>query len=198
MTYANLMATLAVFIALGGSSYAALTITGKNVRNSSLAGKDVKNSSLTGKDVKNSSLTTSDVKNRSLLAADFKAGQLVAGAAGPAGANGKDGNAGTARAYGKVSAAGVLDPAVRKNATVTKITTGIYCIKLDPSIADSTTAASATLALGSSVKAKLRSISKSDAGTCVSEPNAVAIQTFQFDEAGVTTSTDEPFFFIVP
>jgi hypothetical protein len=56
LTYANVMATIAVLIALGGSSYAAITVTGKNV----------KDSSLTGKDIRNSSLTTSDVKNRSL------------------------------------------------------------------------------------------------------------------------------------
>ena len=144
LTYANLMATFAVFIALGGSSYAAITITGKNV----------KNSSLTGKDIKNSSLKTSDVKNRSLLAKDFKSGQLVAGARGPAGTNGANGSAGTARAYGNVSGDGVLDPTVRKNATVTRTSAGIYCIKLDPSIDASTTAASATLALGSGVDAK--------------------------------------------
>jgi hypothetical protein len=75
LTYANVVATLALFVALGGSSYAAITITGK----------DVKNSSLTGKDIKNSSLTTSDVKNRSLLAQDFKAGQLPAGPKGATG-----------------------------------------------------------------------------------------------------------------
>ena len=42
LTYANMMATVAVFIALGGSSYAAFTVTGKNVKNSSLTGKDVR------------------------------------------------------------------------------------------------------------------------------------------------------------
>jgi hypothetical protein len=62
LTYANVVATLALFVALGGGSYAAITITGKNV----------KNSSLTGKDIKNSSLTSSDVKNRSLLSKDFQ------------------------------------------------------------------------------------------------------------------------------
>jgi hypothetical protein len=78
LTYANVMATIAVFIALGGSSYAAITITGRNV----------KNSSLTGRDIKNSSLTTSDVKNRSLRAVDFKSKQLPAGPQGPKGDKG--------------------------------------------------------------------------------------------------------------
>ena len=74
-------AYLALFVALGGSSYAAITVTGKNVRDGSL----------TGSDVKNSSLGTADVKNGSLLAGDFKGGQLPAGPRGPFGAAGPQG-----------------------------------------------------------------------------------------------------------
>jgi hypothetical protein len=78
---------------LGGSAFAAVTITGKNV----------KNSSLTGKDIKNSSLTTSDVKNRSLLSKDFKQGQLPAGPRGLQGSAGSKGDPGTARAWAVVA-----------------------------------------------------------------------------------------------
>jgi hypothetical protein len=88
LTYANVMATIAVFVALGGSSYAAIKVTGKNV----------KDSSLTGKDIKNSSLTTSDVKNGSLLSLDFKPGQLPPGAPGPKGDTGLQGPKGDAGA----------------------------------------------------------------------------------------------------
>jgi len=56
LTYANVVATLALFIALGGSSYAAIKVTGKNVRNGSLTGKDIKRNSLGGKRIKESSL----------------------------------------------------------------------------------------------------------------------------------------------
>jgi hypothetical protein len=91
LTYANVMATVAVFIALGGSTYAAITVTGKNV----------KDSSLTGKDIKNSSLTTSDIKNRSLLARDFKAGQLPAGPTGPKGPTGPPGQPGASGLSGR-------------------------------------------------------------------------------------------------
>jgi hypothetical protein len=84
LTYANVVATLALFVALGGSSYAAITVTGKNV----------KNGSLTGADVKNSSLTSSDVKNRSLLSQDFKSGQLPAGQQGAQGSKGDKGDQG--------------------------------------------------------------------------------------------------------
>ena len=82
LTYGNVMATMAMFIALGGSSYAALTVTGKNVPKDALTGADIKN--LTGKDVKNNSLDgadiknlkTGDISNGSLLVEDFAAGQF--------------------------------------------------------------------------------------------------------------------------
>ena len=57
LTYANVMATVAVFIALGGSSFAALRITGAQVKNHSLTGKDIKRNSLRGRQVKESSLS---------------------------------------------------------------------------------------------------------------------------------------------
>ncbi len=133
LTYANVMATVAVFIALGGSSYAAITITGKNV----------KNRSLTAKDIKKSSLTTREVKNRSLLAQDFKAGQLPAGprgqqgVKGDKGAPGQDGLDGTARAYawgGGADCAAVVFPdtcPLHKNkgvAYIIHVGNGVYCV----------------------------------------------------------------------
>jgi hypothetical protein len=56
LTYANVMATAAVFIALGGSSYAALTITGADVRNGSLSYRDLRKNTLGGTRVKESRL----------------------------------------------------------------------------------------------------------------------------------------------
>jgi hypothetical protein len=56
MTYANVVATLALFVALGGSAYAVATITSGDVKNRSLRGKDLKRNTLTGKEVKESSL----------------------------------------------------------------------------------------------------------------------------------------------
>jgi hypothetical protein len=50
------VALLALFVALGGTGYAAVKITGKNVKNGSLTGKDVKRNSLTGRQIKESSL----------------------------------------------------------------------------------------------------------------------------------------------
>jgi hypothetical protein len=56
LTYANVMSTLAVFIALGGSSYAALTINGKSIKNRSIPAKKLKRNSLTGNEIRETRL----------------------------------------------------------------------------------------------------------------------------------------------
>jgi len=58
LSYANVVATLALFVALGGSSYAAITIGGKNIRNGSISGKDIKRNTLGTRQVKESRLGT--------------------------------------------------------------------------------------------------------------------------------------------
>jgi hypothetical protein len=57
LSYANVMSTVAVFLALGGTSYAALKVTGKNVKDGSLTGKDIKNRSLGARDIKSGLLS---------------------------------------------------------------------------------------------------------------------------------------------
>jgi hypothetical protein len=56
LTYANVMSTLAVFIALGGSSYAALTINGASIKNRTIAGKKLRQDTLTGAQIRESGL----------------------------------------------------------------------------------------------------------------------------------------------
>jgi hypothetical protein len=58
LTYANVVASLALFVALGGSSYAALSITGSDVRDGSLTGRDIKRNSLTCRQIKEARLGT--------------------------------------------------------------------------------------------------------------------------------------------
>jgi hypothetical protein len=58
LTFANVVSLLALFVALGGSSYAAISVSGRNVKNGSLTGKDVRNNSLTGADVNEARLGT--------------------------------------------------------------------------------------------------------------------------------------------
>ncbi len=72
LTYANAVASIALFIALGGTSYAIATgsIGTREIKNNSVTGRDVRNSSLTGADVRNSRLTGADILNDRLTGAD--------------------------------------------------------------------------------------------------------------------------------
>jgi hypothetical protein len=83
LTYANVMATVAVFVALGGTSYAVAT--------GSIDSREIKNDSVRGKDIRDNEIRSKDVRNRSLLASDFKAGQLPVGPKGDTGPQGEAG-----------------------------------------------------------------------------------------------------------
>jgi hypothetical protein len=89
LTYANVVATLALFVALGGSSYAAVQLGDNSVTSRNIAKGQVKAS-----DLAKSSVTSTKVKDGSLLATDFQAGQLPAGPAGATGRPGAQGPAG--------------------------------------------------------------------------------------------------------
>jgi hypothetical protein len=65
-TYANVMSTLAVFIALGGSSYAALKIDSGDIANNSLRSVDVRNRTLTERDVKRNAITGRSIRESRL------------------------------------------------------------------------------------------------------------------------------------
>jgi len=75
--YANVTATLALIVALGGTSYAAITLPAKSV-----GSKQLKNRAVTNSKLRASSVTSAKVKNGSLLSKDFKTGQLPAGPPG--------------------------------------------------------------------------------------------------------------------
>ena len=55
-SYTNVMSTLAVFVALGGSSYAALQIGSADIANNSVRGVDVRNRTLGERDIKRNAL----------------------------------------------------------------------------------------------------------------------------------------------
>jgi hypothetical protein len=56
LTYANIIATAALFVALGGSSYAVSKIDGSDIRKRSLTGKQFKSNSIGSRVIKESSL----------------------------------------------------------------------------------------------------------------------------------------------
>lgn len=131
-TYANVAATLALFLALGGVGYAATSLPANSVGSAQLQPDAV---------------TGAKVKNGTLRSADFKKGQLKAGPigkagpagerglAGPTGATGAAGPAGangTAVAYAMVKSDATLDATRSFNVTAvarqTGFAAGIYCI----------------------------------------------------------------------
>ncbi|MCU0258122.1 MAG: hypothetical protein MUF56_03775 [Solirubrobacteraceae bacterium] len=95
----NLVAYLALFVALGGTSYAAVNLPRNSVGTAQL---------------KPSAVTSAKVKNGSLLAADFRRGQLragpqgAAGPAGPAGERGAAGERGPSEAYSVIGPSPVI------------------------------------------------------------------------------------------
>ncbi len=85
LTYSNVMATIAVFIAMGGGAYA-LTLP-KN----SVGANQIKKNAVGSSEIKRGAVHSADVANGSLLSGDFKAGQLPAGPQGPQGPKGDTG-----------------------------------------------------------------------------------------------------------
>jgi hypothetical protein len=57
---------LALFVALAGTGYAAVTINGKNIKPRSITGKKLKNKTLTGKKLKNNTLTGRQIRESRL------------------------------------------------------------------------------------------------------------------------------------
>ncbi|HYJ21523.1 MAG TPA: hypothetical protein VEW07_05820 [Solirubrobacterales bacterium] len=66
LSYANVMASIAVFFALGGISYAAATINGDKIVKGTVGGSKLKNGTLTSTQVKQNSLTGSVIDESSL------------------------------------------------------------------------------------------------------------------------------------
>jgi hypothetical protein len=112
LTYANVAATLALVIAVGGgSAWAAQKIRTRNiayhavtaskVNYNAITAAKVKNGSLSGRELRDSSVTTEDIRNGTLRSEDFGADQL------PKGDKGDKGDPATSL-HGTVSATGVL------------------------------------------------------------------------------------------
>lgn len=122
LTYANVMATVAVFLALGGGAYAALKLPPGSVG---------------ARQIARNAVSSAKVKNHSLLARDFRAGQLPAGArgpqgpAGPQGPQGPPGATGATFAFAHVNDNGTVNASTGV-ASVTKSLTsaGEYCFRL--------------------------------------------------------------------
>ena len=76
LTYANVVATLALFVALGGTSYAVLRVGSDDVVDDSLRSRDIRNNTLRGRDVHDRSLKARDLRRDSLGSGVVKESRL--------------------------------------------------------------------------------------------------------------------------
>jgi hypothetical protein len=84
--HGTVAAYLALFIALGGTSYAAVTLSVNSVKS-----KHIVNGQVKRPDIRNNAVNSAKVARGSLLASDFAAEQLPAGPKGDTGAQGAPG-----------------------------------------------------------------------------------------------------------
>jgi hypothetical protein len=87
----NAVAYTALFVALGGTSYAAVKLP-----NNSVGTAQIKAGAVTASKLANGAVTGTKVRDGSLAPGDFKAGSAPAGSAGPPGAPGPKGDRGSA------------------------------------------------------------------------------------------------------
>ena len=90
---AMVVACLALLLALGGTSVAAVS---QLVPRNSVGTAQLRNNAVATAKIRNNAITSPKVRNRSLLAVDFAVGQIPSGPAGPAGAPGAAGATGPA------------------------------------------------------------------------------------------------------
>jgi hypothetical protein len=121
LTYANVIATLALFLALGGATAYAASTLGKN----SVGTKQLRKNAVTG----------AKVKDGSLMVGDFKKGQLPVGERGPQGVAGAPGATSVVVRYGArvgVKDAGEVGQAIAICASGEALTGGGFDLEEEP------------------------------------------------------------------
>ena len=71
LTYANVVATLALFLALGGVSYAAIRVSSRNIINNTVRTQDLRNNAVRTQDLRNNEIRGRDIRNRTITNADI-------------------------------------------------------------------------------------------------------------------------------
>jgi hypothetical protein len=76
-SFANLTALLALFVALGGSSYAALSVGSKQIANNSVRSKDLRNNDVRGRDIRKGTVRGTDVRDGDVKGRDVRDNTLT-------------------------------------------------------------------------------------------------------------------------
>ena len=185
LNHATVVAYLALFVALGGSSYAAVQLSKGQVK---------------GKHLAKNAVTTKKVKDGTLLGRDFKEGQLPAGAQGPAGLQGPQGEIGPTGETGPEGETGAQGPAgdpasFAVSDPLTKTSDATPVIGLPAAAASQSGHLTATDWARFSGKSKVRALStRESAGACprvVTGGTVLIEQTVSLDSPGSIQVTGE-------
>lgn len=107
--YADVAATLALALSLGGTAYAATIITSTNIQDNTILSRDVQDSALRGVDISNGTITLADIYDGTERALKGQVGPM--GPAGPAGLDGTNGATGATGPKGDQGLRGYTGPA---------------------------------------------------------------------------------------
>jgi hypothetical protein len=204
LSYANVMATIAVFIALGGSAYAVVklppnSVGSKQLKKNAVTAAKIKDGAITGQKIKLSTLGT--VPSASSAATATTAGS--ANSAATAGSAGTAGNAANADALGGKPASAYAASTVVRSATIDAIGAlvaaksdgvafknflhtgeGVYCLKgLDPAPRTAVASVDTTAEQGSTV------------ATSINVESECQVTIFTYNKAG--GDANRPFSVIV-
>lgn len=150
LSYANVVASLALFIALGGASYAAFRLPPDSVGTAQ---------------IKNHAVSLIKLGRAATGALRGRTGrQGPGGPRGPAGPKGPQGPPGTTRAFGEVSANGTITQS-RGNPSITHPSVGRYCLSV-PGIDPNTETLGVTLNVQSTFNAAPPSEAAGDGSVC--------------------------------
>lgn len=129
LSYANVVASLALFLALGGVGFAATaaknSVKSSSIKNGEVKSADLGSNAVTSAKIKNGQVANADLGANAVNSAKVANGSLVRGdlAAGAAGL----------RAFGAISSTGALSQS-QGITSVNHPSTGVYCVVFDPAL----------------------------------------------------------------
>lgn len=199
------VACLALLVALGGTSVAAVSQLGRNtvgtaqirnnavtapkIANNAVVASKIRDNAVVRRKIANNAVTTAQVQPGSLLATDFAEGQIPQGPAGPAGPAGAAGPAGPAGTVTRLTAVVNSSGGIARSQGTTasnRVSEGSFEVTFNQSI--TTCTYSATLGSVSGSPLPIGQVAVGTAST-----NAVLVRTR--DSAG--TLQDHPFHLVV-
>jgi hypothetical protein len=76
LTFSNVIAVIALFVALGGAAYAGTKINGKSIVNGSIGGGKLKKGTITGNKIKDETITANKIKKGTITSAQIAPGSI--------------------------------------------------------------------------------------------------------------------------